>query len=302
MQLSRWLSTDRAQQSFQLALFADYCWRYGFNRTGQGNSASTVLIQISHIAWNHQLQLGYNVTNLRSLGCVAQTGHQHKTSYYNPNSQVPIPKDIHRSLHVNNTPERVIWGAAVLGYYYLLRRSEYLANGKQFRPYAITRTGIEVLDLTGKPCTTLSQAARVSVRFLGHKANQFGQGTVRTVEWSGSKWCCPVQAAWFLVAHHSSISVPPGSLLCHVGKDHMIQVNDLVAAIKRAVSSIGKDPRRFGSLSLRSGGATALFIAGVDSLLIKKFGRRRLDAVEFYTSTTNPLRASLAHKMLNYTT
>lgn len=61
MKFSPWLSNNRTQYSYQLALFAVFCWRYGFGRPGQGNSASTILSKISHISWNHQFKLGFSV-------------------------------------------------------------------------------------------------------------------------------------------------------------------------------------------------------------------------------------------------
>ncbi|OWZ04331.1 hypothetical protein PHMEG_00023782 [Phytophthora megakarya] len=61
MQLQPWLPEDRAQHSYQLALFAVFCWKFGFGNTGRGNSASTILSKICHISWHHPCQLGFNV-------------------------------------------------------------------------------------------------------------------------------------------------------------------------------------------------------------------------------------------------
>lgn len=58
------------------------------------------------------------------------------------------------------------------------------------------------------------------------------------------------------------------------------------------------DSRRFGTHSLKSGGATALFNAGADSLAVKLFGRWKSDAVECYTSLESQLTTQMAQKML----
>ena len=53
--------------------------------------------------------------------------------------------------------------------------------------------------------------------------------------------------------------------------------------IKETAKAIGDDPINFGTHSLRSGGATALFLAGTDSTAIKLFGRWRSNFYEIYT-------------------
>lgn len=76
-------------------------------------------------------------------------------------------------------------------------------------------------------------------------------------------------------------------------------MRDVVQAIKAAAAAVGEDPKNFGSHSLRSGGATALFNAGVDSLVVKKFGRWRSDAVERYTAIKSDISDTLAEKMVS---
>ncbi|EGZ06250.1 hypothetical protein PHYSODRAFT_413490, partial [Phytophthora sojae] len=68
-------------------------------------------------------------------------------------------------------------------------------------------------------------------------------------------------------------------------------------AIKRAAQDIGADPTRFGTHSMRSGGATAMFTAGVDRLAIQLFGRWTSDAFERYTRMNDTVANSLARDM-----
>ncbi|EGZ12944.1 hypothetical protein PHYSODRAFT_446922, partial [Phytophthora sojae] len=57
----------------------------------------------------------------------------------------------------------------------------------------------------------------------------------------------------------------------------------MTVAIKHAAKSTGEDPDRYGTHSMRSGGATSLFTTGIDRLAIKRFGRWKSDAYERYT-------------------
>ncbi|KAJ8566521.1 hypothetical protein ON010_g6603 [Phytophthora cinnamomi] len=212
--------------------FAVFCWRHGLGRQQQGNSASTILSKISHISWNHQYQRGFSVGQLprHKLAITGMRRHDRPSARKHPVT-VQILRALHRLLNFSTTHDRVLWGAAVLGYLYLLRRSEYLASDRKSQLYAISRDDVTLLD----------------------DSNNRGDKP---------------------------------------------QVTHIAAALKRAAASVGEDPARFVSHPLRSGGATALFNAGVDSLAVKKFGRWKFDAVERYTVLKDDLTASLARSML----
>ncbi|KAJ8576321.1 hypothetical protein ON010_g2891 [Phytophthora cinnamomi] len=145
--------------------------------------------------------------------------------------------------------------------------------------YAISRDDVTVLDDSNKPCKTLGLAAKVKFDFAAVKPinlekERHGRCVAR--RHAGAVWSK-------LPGSLRSITRPPG----HPPTRYY-----------RAAASVGEDPARFGSHSLRSGGATALFNAGVDSLAVKKFGRWKSDAVERYTVLKDDLTASLARSML----
>ncbi|GMF53173.1 unnamed protein product [Phytophthora fragariaefolia] len=108
----------------------------------------------------------------------------------------------------------------------------------------------------------------------------------------------PVIAAWYLVEHHKALGVDKFSLLCKTNASKDLQVRQLVTAIKSAAKAAGQDPDRYGSHSLRSGGASALFNADFDSLVVKLFGRWRSDVVERYARIDVRLTAKMAREML----
>ncbi|KAJ8574834.1 hypothetical protein ON010_g4379 [Phytophthora cinnamomi] len=77
-----------------------------------------------------------------------------------------------------------------------------------------------------------------------------------------------------------------------------LQVRQVVDATKSAVQRSGLNPEHYGSRSLRSGGATALFNAGYDGLAVNMFGRWKSDAVERFTRLSGRLTAEMAAQML----
>ncbi|EGZ10532.1 hypothetical protein PHYSODRAFT_453866, partial [Phytophthora sojae] len=64
--------------------------------------------------------------------------------------------------------------------------------------------------------------------------------------------------------------------------------------IKAAAVAADEPPQHFGTHSLRSGGASALFAAGVDSIAVKQFGRWRSDAFERYIRLNNHQTSTMA--------
>ncbi|EGZ18054.1 hypothetical protein PHYSODRAFT_503065 [Phytophthora sojae] len=279
--------------------FATYCWKYGWGKSGSGNSASTVLSKVSHIAWHHRRTLGYNVGFLPGHQ-LAITGMRRKDPSSKPKSPVTsaILKCLHELLDFAVTQHRVIWGASVLGFVFLLRRSEYLAQGSRMHNCAIRRADVNFVDARGHETRNLHDMTSVILQFRGSKSDQFGKGTSRELVRSGHRWCCPVLAAWYLVRHHEALRIDAGELLCKVDASHNLQVSDVVRAIKAAAGRAGHNPQDYASHSLRSGGATALFIAGFDSLAVKLFGRWKSDAVERYTRISGQLTSRMASQML----
>ncbi|POM66213.1 Hypothetical protein PHPALM_17963 [Phytophthora palmivora] len=205
-----------------------------------GNSASTVQSKISHISWHHRRSFGYNV-GLMPGHQLAITGM--RRSDPPSNSKFPVTTEIikclHNSLNFKRTQHRVLWGASVPGFFFLLRRSEYLAQGTKIMPYAIQRSDIKFLDTYGGEAKWLRDADSVVIHFRGSKADQFEKGTSRVLSRSKQRWCCPVLAAWFLVSHRKDLAAKPDSLLCKIDVRTNLQVKDVIRAIQRAAELTG---------------------------------------------------------------
>ncbi|ETK93903.1 hypothetical protein L915_02970, partial [Phytophthora nicotianae] len=210
LNLPRWLPESPRQHSYQLALFAVYCWQFGWNNSRSGNTAGTVLSKISHITWHHRKMLGYSVQLLPGHQLLI-TGMRRSDPSSTPKSPVTttILKRLHEYLNFSSVQHRVIWGASVLGFFFLLRRSEYLAQGSDVKPYDIQRTDVKFVNNEEK------------------EADQFGEGATRRLERSGTQWCCPVLAPWYLVEHHKSFGAKEDSLLCKVDVNTNLQVGEV---------------------------------------------------------------------------
>lgn len=112
----------------------------------------------------------------------------------NPKSSITttILRHMHRSLDFVTAHDCVLWGTTVVGFFFLLRRSEYLANGTRTQPYAIQRRDVTFLSAKDKPCYALNQTVKIAIHFRGGKSDQFGEGNIRVLARTGLHWCCPL--------------------------------------------------------------------------------------------------------------
>lgn len=296
MQFPIWLPTNQPVASRRLAMFAATCWK------DRGNAAGTILAKISHISWYHQRYQGFSVGllpnhKLALRGMVRLS----KPPVRKAPVTIPILRAMYQALDFGSTHDRVLWGATVMGYFFLLRRSEYLAIQGRKHGYAIQRADVKFKDKRGHICSQAKKIHSVSIQFRGSKSDQVGIGCTRTLNSSSTPWCCPVRAVYFLVKHHCNIGAPPDTLLCRISLARDVQAATVTAALKDAARSVGENPVHFATHSLRSGGATALFAANVDSLSIKMFGRWSSDSYERYTRIRSAVTADMAEKMVSAT-
>ncbi|OWZ09961.1 LOW QUALITY PROTEIN: hypothetical protein PHMEG_00017253 [Phytophthora megakarya] len=78
-----------------------------------------------------------------------------------------------------------------MGFFFLLRRSEYLRIGQARHFYCLKHQNVFFSDAEGKP-TPESKATSVTIGLEGAKNDQFGRGTWRTMHPSGDPVICPV--------------------------------------------------------------------------------------------------------------
>lgn len=209
-----------------------------------------------------------------------------------------ILQHLRRLCNFNIAHDRVLWGVALLGYLFLLRRGEYLKDKGQVKPYILLHSDVKCLTSRGRQAHHGYEATSVCVTFRGGKTYQSGKVETRVLEKSGSWRACPVRAAWLLSTHQRQNKIPSDQSLC-TGMGHKrITASDMTRAIKEAAHTAGQNPARFSTHSMRSGRATTLFTARVDRLAIKRFGRWRSDAFELYTRFDGQTVSGLAENMM----
>ena len=146
-----WLPADRRDtQSLFMALFAVHCWRGTDDH--QGIAPRTVLSKISHVRWYHRANLGFDPQLLPDHE-LALRGMRRASPPPRARSAFTIPmlSWLVSRLDLRDTQHRLIGGAAMLGFYFLLRSSEYLAVRGRHRLYTLQVQDVQVYDQEQRP-------------------------------------------------------------------------------------------------------------------------------------------------------
>ncbi|GMG17415.1 unnamed protein product [Phytophthora fragariaefolia] len=191
------------------------------------------------IAWYHRWELGFNI-RLPTHHAMAIKGIQRLQPSPQPKQPITFPmlRVLHQQLDLAH--DHVLWGATVMGFFLLLKHSEYLRAGAHQYQFAIRRSDVCFYDRQGRRCELMQTVRGVQINFRGGKNDEAGVDVSWSLATSTISWCCPVRAVWYLVNHHHSVSHNPDELLCKVQSDKYLQVRDVNQRIKDATSITGQ--------------------------------------------------------------
>ena len=283
-------SDPRREEDHLLRFVAYQGWLLGL-------SHSTVSGKLAAIRWQHVVEGLPNPLEgklrlraaLRKLKKMKGDGH----------SKLPVTADmlqhVKRSMDMTNNRDVTVWAALCFGWFFCLRQSEYLADGGVFDAKRAL-CGWKVLPLAkGQPTAEWESADALSIFIEVAKTDQDRQGCTRTVHASGSELCV-VEAYKQLRRMRGSTWDANGPLLEEPGG--WIASREAVAtALKKAAVELNFPASDFATHSLRIGGATALFGAGVPFEEVRRFGRWASDCWRRYVYESRESTRDFACKM-----
>ncbi|KAE9315193.1 hypothetical protein PR003_g19053 [Phytophthora rubi] len=207
-----------------------------------------------------------------------------------------------RQLDLTDPADQALWGVLCLAFFFLLRRSEIAAtSATKFEWFALNGNDVAVADANGKLTIDPRTATAVYIRLRGSKTNQNGKPVTRLLTRSRHEFPCPVLGALLLLQARSGL--PPGiPAAVFVGVDGLpscVTAARVARVIKAGAPAVGEDPTRFGTHSLRAGGATDMYRAGVDVLTIQLHGRWASDAFKLYTRLCRESVESVSAKIVS---
>ena len=219
-----------------------------------------------------------------------------KRRWGTPERRLPVTPEMLKWLQRQLKPESfatdaLLWAAVCMGFFFLLRASEYLEVGYR-QPHRGLFGRHVVLQKKGVPITRaeLGQADEVVVTIQGSKTDVYNKGETRnhfkvaaTLE--DPNPLCVVRAVELLF-HHFPQRMEGGleqdvPLLTELNGKLMTR-ETVQTALKMAAKALGMNVARLGSHSLRFGGASALWAAYHDSGLVRRWGRWASDTFQSY--------------------
>ena len=198
----------------------------------------------------------------------------------------------------NRTAEEkaAVWASICLGWFYMLRASEYLPGVDAFNAPARVLRGSD-LDFfrDGKKCR-VSEADSLAVQLRDSKGGQFGRGQVRLQHATGDD-ICPVRA----LQEHAKLNphwLQDSGLPVCAWQGVGISREGVSEALRLAAVALGYPAHLVASHSLRKGGATAMLAVTSDVETVKRFGGWKSDAVHAYLYTDMAAAPNRAKEML----
>eukprot|EP00913_Durusdinium_trenchii_P035482 g33205.t1 len=194
----------------------------------------------------------------------------------------------------------IIWAALMVGFFFLLRASEYLVT--LGRSWGSTRT-LRGCDIEGrsenKQVNNLHHAEEIVIYLKGSKTDQLNQGTVRNQFKSGHRTLCVVTA----LAEYQNLKperfrggeeqLP----LFRLEDGRPLQRGDIQSLIQLVAVADGQSTTCYGSHSLRIGGAAAIYQTTKDLETVKRYGRWNSDAFHGYLWKSHDKQRELAKGM-----
>jgi hypothetical protein len=198
---------------------------------------------------------------------------------------------LYHRLDLQHQQHRLLWGSVLVGFFFLLRRSEYLRIGRSRHFYCLKYQNVFFSDAEGRP-TPEATATPVTIGLEGAKNDQFGRGAWRTMHASGDPVICPVAALKHLKkARRAGTHKSP--YLCG-----NLTAATMAEALKATAKSIGVPESSYSTHSIRIGGATALLSGQVSSTAIKLLGRWISNCFEQYPTQAANSTTSLSRRMM----
>ena len=189
-----------------------------------------------------------------------------------------------------------MWASICLGWFYMLRASEYLPGIDALNAPARVLRGSD-LDFfkEGKKCR-VSEADSLAVQLRDSKGDQFGRGQVRLQHATGDD-ICPVRALQEHAKFNPHWLQDSGLPVC-AWQGVGVSREGVSEALRLAAVALGYPAHLVASHSLRKGGATAMLAVTSDVETVKRFGGWKSDAVHAYLYTDMASAPNRAREML----
>ena len=241
--------------------------RYVQYSSGHLKAHESMLSYLSGVKKLH-ISLGYPVAQFDDLMLKLTLRGLHHNNTHVPNQALPITIEIlqkmEEKLNLENKEDALFWAACLMGFFLLLRKSNLVPNS------SATFDGSK--QLKRSDFEFFEDMAKVTLHWT--KTKQFGGVPLKLAlpVIPGSK-LCPVNA---IRRVFNMIPTGPDSHCLVKSNGSHLTYPQLQRRLK-TMSEVLKLPRKLTSHSMRAGGMTSAFLAGVPSELLRQIGDFKSD-------------------------
>ena len=210
-----------------------------------------------------------------------------------------IKKHLSTSEALSRVDQAILWAAIMVGFFFLLRASEFLVT--MGRSWGTSRT-LKGNDIEARrdnlQVMNFHQAEEIVIYLKGSQTDQYNQGTVRNQFRSGDELCVVTALANYQAMKPERFAgAEADQPLFRLENGKPLQRTDIQGLIQLAAVADGQSTTRYGSHSLRIGGATAMYQTTKDLDIVKRFGRWNSDAFHGYLWESHERQKDLAKGM-----
>jgi hypothetical protein len=206
-------------------------------------------------------------------------------------------KHVRRTLDLESPQGALMWAALLLGFFYLLRCSEYLhcPGRPEDNKVLLIDDLLFALDGADLPFERRWEANRCNVHLRFAKNGQMGLGADVVCWATGEGEMCPICALNNLLDHR--VGAAGSEPVCMVD-GHSLSRDRMVRTLKAGAVSMGAPAEDYATHSLRIGGATTMINEGWPVEVVRRHGRwMSINMWRRYTHTTNELMKGVARSM-----
>ncbi|OWY94686.1 hypothetical protein PHMEG_00035511 [Phytophthora megakarya] len=225
--------------------FATYCWTGGWNTQHNRNQHSTIKLKLASIRWYHRRHKNISLSTsprfeLLLQGIKRLSDPRRKKQPLTP----PFLRVLYRSLDLTRPRQRLLWGSVIIGYFFLLRRSEFLKVGKTRRFFCLKTANAFFSDDNGRR-VKCRLATSVTIGLEGANNDQYGRGAWRTMSVAGDKLLCPIEGLKHILAARRQLNSTSKRHLCA-----SLTAGEVVDVIKNTARTIGVPAANYSSHSI----------------------------------------------------
>ena len=249
----------------------------------QGCMASTVKSKLAAISWHHrQNGLPDPVADKARLKAAVRALKRLRGESKSKLAVTPtMLRRIKASLDFDKEEHIVLWAGLMLGFFFLMRASEYCAvNGVLDPSKGLTCWKLMPDDDKGRLATAFEMALALTVLFESDKTDQNKIGCTRTAYATESDLCVVEAVKMLRRMRGSNWHDDHPALMTNSG--YVLTREVVSEALRAAAVDCGIPASSLASHSLRIGGATALHAAGWTDEDVRRFGRWASDCWRRY--------------------